>query len=110
MGAFVINYGSMSKLSFQQVYDCVDSLGPSSGSYLPQQLMDYITHKGLCSEAGYPSTGNKETCHDTACQPVLPPGTTWNEVTADNESALERALSRQPVVVLLNAEPLQTYR
>eukprot|EP00747_Dinoflagellata_sp_TGD_P220310 gnl/TRDRNA2_/TRDRNA2_92306_c0_seq1.p1 gnl/TRDRNA2_/TRDRNA2_92306_c0~~gnl/TRDRNA2_/TRDRNA2_92306_c0_seq1.p1 ORF type:complete len:278 (-),score=38.74 gnl/TRDRNA2_/TRDRNA2_92306_c0_seq1:47-793(-) len=106
--AFQIETGRLVQLSMQQVQDCATPDPCKGDFYPPQGLMDYISKKGLCSENDYiPQPGN--VCADSHCTPVVPVGTTWRNVTADNVDSLRSALEKEPVVVSLNASPLRSY-
>lgn len=90
-------------LSLQQLVDCVGS---------PRFMSDvtsYISTTGLCSAADYPSTANPGNCRDDMCHPELRPGTVWKNITKGDEEDLANALDHGPVLVALNASPLEGY-
>jgi hypothetical protein len=98
-----LDQGRPVELSSQQIIDCAASTG------FMKDITDYISKKGLCSEADYPYESAKGQCRDSSCEPALPPGTLWQSVTKGDEGALAKALQKGPVAVTLNASPLMGY-
>ncbi|OQR82342.1 cysteine protease family C01A [Achlya hypogyna] len=96
--------GSLLDLSEQQLVSCDSSSGQGCQGGWPWKALDYISSYGLCTEADYPytsgSSGQNGKCK-TSCQKTkLSIGATVN---IQGESALQSALNKQAVQVIVEA-------
>jgi len=105
-GAVEIKTGQLTSLSEQQLVDCSTAEGNQGCN---GGLMDYafeymIKNKGMCSEAAYPYKGVDGTCQKS-CQ-IVSTISSYQDVTANNEDALQAAVAQQPVSVAIEADKL----
>jgi len=102
-GAHYLKTGSLVSLSEQQLVDCSTSQGNQGCN---GGLMDYgfeyiISNNGICSEASYPYQGADGTCQ--TCTPVATISS-YVDVTANSETALQAAVAMTPVSVAVEAD------
>jgi len=105
-GVIQLATGELISLSEQELVDC-DIRGQSEGCEggLTDDAFEFITQNGLTTEANYPYTGLDDTCNITSegASPVANI-TGYEDVPADNELALLKAVANQPVSVCIEAD------
>jgi C1A family cysteine protease len=111
-GAFFIKNGGLQSFSEQQLVSCASSSGNNgcNGGLMDAAFTWVKEQGGICTEDAYPYTGTDSAC-SSSCSTV--PGsapTTFTDVAA-SESALQSALSKQPVSIAIEADQsaLQLY-
>ncbi|KDO20842.1 hypothetical protein SPRG_14073 [Saprolegnia parasitica CBS 223.65] len=96
--------GSLLDLSEQQLVSCDSSSGEGCQGGWPWKALDYISANGICTEADYPyksgSTGQNGQCKTSCRKTKLSIGATVN---IQGESALQSALDKQTVQVIVEA-------
>jgi C1A family cysteine protease len=102
-GVFAINTGELHNISEQQLIDCSAKEGNNGchGGLMDQAFEYIIDNKGLCSEEEYPYVGMTDQCNIT-CKNVVKISN-YSDVTTNNEFALKKAVSQQPVSVAIQA-------
>lgn len=116
-GALKIASGKLMSLSEQQLVDCSKKEGNNGcGGGLPRNSFSYLKTESqrLCSEEAYPYTAKTGTCNASIianCIDGLAAGTETDfKLMATDENAYLSALVQQPVAIVVNATPLQSYR
>ncbi len=116
----ILNGGTLTQLSTQQVVDCSTPQGNSGcATGIPGLALNYVVAKqGLCTQAGYPYTGVAGTCKVPFQDGLLACGLQANSaitakvsVTPNNASVLVARVAQQPVAVRVDASSpgLQNY-
>jgi len=102
-GVHAIRTGHLVSLSEQQLVDCSVSYGNNGcDGGMPIWAYEYvINNRGICPEADYAYTAQDGTCH--TCKPIAQIDGYVN-VTSYSADALRRALSQQPVSVVIQAD------
>lgn len=102
-GAVAIKTGKLFDLSEQQLVDCSSSQGNlgCNGGLMDDAFQYILDNKGICTESSYPYTGT-----DGSCRPckVVSTITGFVNVQPNNETALQLAVSKQPVSVAIEAD------
>ncbi len=104
-GNYLLGTRTLTPLSEQQLVDCATrttsagNWGCDGGDMAPT-FGWLVSTGGLCSEASYPYTAVDGTCR--ACTKVTTIAG-YQRVTAFSDSALQTAVSRQPVAVSVEA-------
>jgi len=103
-GAVEIKTGKLTSLSEQQLVDCSRKEGNMGcqGGLMDNAFKYVITNQGLCSEAEYPYKARNGLCKKT-CQ-VVSTISSYQDVTANDEDALQAAVAAQPVSVAIEAD------
>lgn len=98
-GAWQIATGQLVPLSEQQLNDCeTDQDGCSGG--IPGDAFQWVEGQTMCTEDGYPYTGNAQQCQASGCAAGIPQGGVAGLRYVDqDENALMEAVSQQPVSV-----------
>ena len=100
-GINAINNGKLLNISEQQLIDCSTDYGNHGCEGGSMDLaFKYAIQNGLCSEEEYPYTGEEGQCQD--CKNVVNI-TSFQDITSNNEKALKRVVSQQPVSVAIQA-------
>lgn len=106
-GIYAITTGNLISLSESQLVDCSNSEGNQGcNGGLMDNAFDYIIENdGLCSEKTYPYIPIDEKCHNNT-QKCHKYGniTGCVDVEPNNEVALKKAVSKQPVSVAIEAD------
>ena len=109
---FVVN-GQLLSLSEQELIDC-DRSGNDRGC--SGGLMDYayewiISNGGIDTEKDYPYTGTDTVCDNTKEHTVAVAVSSFEDVPPNNEAALKKAVTMQPVSIAIAASglPFQLY-
>ncbi|EQC33913.1 hypothetical protein SDRG_08593 [Saprolegnia diclina VS20] len=101
--AHCIATGSLVDFSEQQLVSCASSAGYGCQGGWPNKALDYIAQTGLCTESGFPyasgSSNQNGQCKD--CQKTKV--SVGKSVDIRGESALQSALDKQPVTVVVEA-------
>ena len=107
-GALFLKNGKLLSLSEQQLVDCSKPQGNQgcSGGIMSQGF-NYIEQNGICLENDYPYTAVDGTCKKT-CKSVTKVSS-YVDVPANNEVALQNALHINPVSVAVEADQWQFY-
>ena len=106
-GAWFLAKKSLVSLSEEQLVDCSDAEGNQgcNGGLMDYGFQFIIDNKGITTEAAYPYTaggGTSGTCQTG--KPVAATITTFTDVPANTELALETAIVQQPVSVAVEAD------
>lgn len=100
-GINAINNGKLLNISEQQLIDCSTDYGNHGCEGGSMDLaFKYAIQNGLCSEEEYPYTAEEGQCQD--CKNVVNI-TRFQDITSNNEKALKRVVSQQPVSVAIQA-------
>jgi C1A family cysteine protease len=105
-GAVEIKTGKLTSLSEQELVDCSKAEGNQgcNGGLMDYAFKYIISNGGICSEEEYPYKGVDGVCK-TSCQKVSSISS-YQDVTADDEDALQAAVAQQPVSVAIEADKL----
>lgn len=98
----IANGGKIVNLSEQQIVDCSGSYGNegcNGGLFVP--TFEYVEKNGICSSKEYPYNGVAGKCKK--CTSVTKVDS-YVEVTPNDENALQKALSIQPISVAIEAD------
>ncbi|VFQ60343.1 unnamed protein product [Cuscuta campestris] len=101
-GIHQISTGKLLSLSEQQLVDCDVSRADQgcAGGLMDAAYKFIVKNKGLATEADYPYTGLNGTCTTVAAAAKIKG---FEDVPADNETALLHAAAHQPVSVAVEA-------
>ena len=92
--------GKLMDLSEQQLVSCAKSAGQDCQGGFPNKATDYIAQTGLCSTAEYPYAAKDGQCQQSCKKTKLSVG---KNVDIQGEAALQMALDKQPVTVVVEA-------
>jgi len=107
-GALFLKHGKLLSLSEQQLVDCSKPQGNQGCSGgLMDQGFKYIEQNGICLENDYPYTAADGTCKKS-CKSVTKVSS-YVDVPANNEVALQNAVHLTPVSVAVEADQWQFY-
>ncbi|PKI31252.1 hypothetical protein CRG98_048358 [Punica granatum] len=104
-GITKITTGKLIPLSVQELVDC-DTKGENwgcQGGLMDNAFEFIIQNKGLTTEAHYPYEGVDGTCNTMKAASRAASITSYEDVPANNESALLKAVANQPVSVAIDA-------
>jgi len=103
-GAVEIKSGKLTSLSEQQLVDCSSSYGNMgcNGGLMDYAFKYIIGNGGLCGESAYPYKAVDGTCQ-TSCTKVSTISS-YQDVSQNDEDALQAAVSQQPVSVAIEAD------
>jgi C1A family cysteine protease len=108
--AWSIHRHALYNLSQQELVDCsipYGNMGCNGGEM--DAAFQYVIDNGLCANQSYPYTANDTgTCLNTTCQKVVHI-TNFSDIQPNNEHALAKAVTRQPVAVAIQAN-LQSFQ
>jgi cathepsin L len=101
-GAWGIKKGSLVSLSEQQLVDCSKSYGNEgcNGGLMDSSFKFLIAKGGSCTEQSYAYTARDGTCKTCTAVVTI---SSYKDVTAKSESALQQAIMQQPVSVAIDA-------
>ncbi|KAF5204890.1 Senescence-specific cysteine protease sag39 [Thalictrum thalictroides] len=100
-----LSTGKLISLSEQELVDC-DTSGEDQGCEggLMDDAFEFIQHnKGLATEANYPYSGVDGTCNKKKAASSAAKINGFEDVTANSESALLKAVANQPISVAIDA-------
>ncbi|XP_073029551.1 senescence-specific cysteine protease SAG39-like [Primulina eburnea] len=98
-----IKTGKLVSLSEQELVDCdTKSNQGCHGGYM-NDAFKFITHEGLSTEAKYPYKGANGMCNTKKESSRVAKITGYEKVPANDESALLKAVAKQPVSVAIDA-------
>ena len=105
-GAWFIAKGSLVSLSEQQLVDCSTAEGNQgcNGGLMDDAFQYIIDNKGITTETAYPYTATGPNTCEAKGKPVAATLTTFKDVPANSEVALETAIVQQPVSVAVEAD------
>ncbi|KAH6804889.1 senescence-associated gene 12 protein [Perilla frutescens var. frutescens] len=96
--------GNLVSLSEQQLVDCDTSEDQGCNGGLMDYAFEYIiSNKGLTTESNYPYEGVDGTCNMKKASSDAAKITGYEDVPANSESALLKAVASQPVSVAIDA-------
>jgi len=102
-GANFIKTGNLVSLSEQDLVDCdyglLKNMGCNGG--LMDKAFSFIESSGICTEADYPYMAAKGTCQKCTAAVKI---SSYADVPANNEAALQAAVAQQPVSVAIEAD------
>ncbi|KAF7140416.1 hypothetical protein RHSIM_Rhsim06G0132700 [Rhododendron simsii] len=104
-GKVELTIGTLTSLSEQELVDC-DASGEDqgcNGGLMDSAFQFIIQNQGLTTEANYPYQGTQGTCNATAAANAAAAITGYENVPANNETALLMAVANQPVSVAIDA-------
>ncbi|EQC27907.1 hypothetical protein SDRG_14328 [Saprolegnia diclina VS20] len=99
MGHCIVS-GKLLSLSEQQLVSCASSAGQGCQGGWPNKALEYIAQTGVCSASEYPYTQSDSQCKQSCKKNKLSVGA---PVDIRGESALQSALDKQPVTVVVEA-------
>ncbi|XP_047068730.1 ervatamin-B-like isoform X1 [Lolium rigidum] len=107
-GINAIRTKKLISLSEQQLVDCTASNWGCSGGWMDTAFQYISSGCGIASEAAYPYTAQQApTCN--TCVPRVVKIDGYQDVPANNETALQVAVAAQPVSVVVDASGFQFY-
>ncbi|KDO20387.1 hypothetical protein SPRG_21337 [Saprolegnia parasitica CBS 223.65] len=92
--------GQLIDLSEQQLVSCASSAGKGCQGGWPNKALQYIAQTGVCSASEYPYTASDSQCKQSCKRNKLSVGAPGD---IQGESALQSALDKQPVTVVVEA-------
>ncbi|KAL8228089.1 hypothetical protein R6Q57_015673 [Mikania cordata] len=113
-GVNKLSTGKLISLSEQELVDC-DTSGEDqgcNGGFMDQAFKFIIQNKGLTTETNYPYEGTDGTCSTTKESSHAAKITGYEDVPANSEAALLKAVAMQPVSVAIDAsgDDFQSYK
>jgi C1A family cysteine protease len=100
-GITFITHGILPSLSEQELIDCTSDNQGCNGGFLEAGFDWIVKNGGISNESSYPSNGGS--CKAKGL-PIAAKITSYTDITSNNELALETALAKQPVSVLVEAD------
>uniref|UniRef100_A0ACD6AH47 Uncharacterized protein n=1 Tax=Avena sativa TaxID=4498 RepID=A0ACD6AH47_AVESA len=105
-GINAIRTGNLMSLSEQQLVDCDTSDSGCNGGLMDNAFQYIASNGGIASEEAYPYTAQQaSTCYTAPPDVVTIDG--YQDVPANNEAALQKAVAAQPVSVAIDASGSQ---
>jgi KDEL-tailed cysteine endopeptidase len=104
-GINAIRTGTLTSLSEQQLVDC-DTSDSGCGGGLMDNAFQYIASNGIATEDAYPYTAQQASACDTAPPDVVTIDG-YQDVPANSEAALQKAVAAQPLSVAIDASGSQ---
>lgn len=104
-GITKLSTGNLISLSEQELVDC-DTSGEDqgcAGGLMDDAFEFIIQNKGLATESNYPYQGVDGTCNRNKESSSAATITGYEDVPADDEEALQKAVAKQPVSVAIDA-------
>nr|AAP32195.1 cysteine protease 5 [Trifolium repens] len=104
-GIHKISTGKLVSLSEQELVDC-DTNGVDQGcegGLMDDAFKFIIQNNGISTEAGYPYQGVDGTCKANEASTSAATITGYEDVPANNENALQKAVANQPISVAIDA-------
>ena len=101
-GITFIKTGILPSLSEQELIDCTTDNEGCNGGFLETAFAWIVKNGGISNESSYPS-GNGGSCKAKGL-PIAAKISSYTDVAPNNEIALETALAKQPVSVLVEAD------
>nr|GLL30372.1 cysteine proteinase precursor [Ipomoea trifida] len=104
-GITKLSTGNLISLSEQELVDC-DVKGTDEGcegGLMDDAFSFIINNKGLTTESNYPYQGTDGSCKKSKSSNSAAKITGYEDVPANSESALEKAVANQPVSVAIDA-------
>jgi len=99
--AWAIKKNTLYNLSEQELIDCsIQNNGCDGGSM--DLAFQYIINNSLCTNISYPYTARDDVCQKDDCKSLIRISN-YSDVTQNNEKALMRAISQQPISIAIQA-------
>ncbi|KAI4333518.1 hypothetical protein L6164_018312 [Bauhinia variegata] len=109
-GITQLTTGKLISLSEQELVDCDRSNGNQGcGGGLMDNAFKFVQQNGLTTEANYPYQGTDGTCNNNKEASSAAKINGYEDVPANSEDALLKAVAYQPVSVAIDASNLQFY-
>ncbi|KAL2328595.1 hypothetical protein Fmac_022022 [Flemingia macrophylla] len=111
-GITKLTTGTLIDLSEQELIDC-DTNGEDHGcreGVMDQAFEFVMENKGIASEATYPYRGVDGICNSNASSQHAASIKGYEDVPANNETALLLAVANQPVAVVVDSKTFQFYK
>ncbi|KAF8007758.1 hypothetical protein BT93_K1681 [Corymbia citriodora subsp. variegata] len=103
-GIHQITTGKLISLSNQELVDCdVDGQNQGCEGGFMDSAFQFIEKHGLTSETNYPYTGTDDVCNDESASHRAANITGFEDVPANSEEALLKAVANQPVSVAIDS-------
>ena len=102
-GIIQIKTGNLVSLSEQQLVDCVTSNDGCHGGWMDNAFDYIVQNQGITSETTYPYKATNKTCDLNQASVPAARIYGYEDVPPNNEEALLKAASKQPVSVALDA-------
>ncbi|XP_073133740.1 senescence-specific cysteine protease SAG39-like [Henckelia pumila] len=98
-----IKTGKLVSLSEQELVDCDIKNNEGCDGGLMNEAFEFIIHQGLSTEANYPYRGENGMCNRKKESWRVAKITGYENVPSEDESALLKAVAKQPVSVAIDA-------
>jgi C1A family cysteine protease len=105
-GAWFLSNGTLPSLSEQQLVDCSTAEGNQgcNGGLMDYAFQYIINNKGITTEDAYPYTATGPNTCEAKGKPIAATLSSFVDVPANSETALETAIVKQPVSVAVEAD------
>ena len=105
-GAWYINTNNLVNISEQQLIDCSTRYGDfGCNGGMPDNGFEYAIDNSLCLENDYNYQGSNQNCKASNCNSIISV-TECVDVIPNNQRALKKAVSMQPVSVAIQADTI----
>ena len=105
-GAWYISTNNLVNISEQQLIDCSTRYGDfGCNGGMPDNGFEYAIDNSLCLESDYNYQGSNENCKASNCDSIVSV-TNCVDVISNNQRALKKAVSMQPVSVAIQADTI----
>jgi hypothetical protein len=101
-GILKLSTGKLISLWEQELVDCDSSDGACSGGDMDTAFEFIVNNGGLTTEGNYPYTGVNGTCNSNRASSSAASITGHEDVPANDEASLQKAVAAQPVSVALD--------
>jgi len=99
--AWAIKKNILYNLSEQELMDCsINNKGCQGGSM--DMAFQYIMNNSLCTNLSYPYTAQDGICQKNNCEPLIRISN-YSDVSQNNETALMKAVTQQPISIAIQA-------
>ncbi|XP_038706247.1 zingipain-2-like [Tripterygium wilfordii] len=111
-GIVQIKTRELMSLSEQQVMDCNGVRNGCSGGWMTEAFNYIVQNEGVANDTIYPYQGKSLTCDTTLASEIAAQISGYEELPANNETALLEAVAQQPVSIVIDStrEGFQFYK